>query len=92
MAPKLQLAYVKSYASLCNVEKNVVVIRTLHIYIDITMNLNLDISYETDHIIYVVGSNRFTKGANIMVKAHFQSSHSSGEVCWNIVPNPFKCL
>jgi hypothetical protein len=44
-----------------SVGKNVV-IRTMHIYIYIT--INLDISYETDYIIYVVLSKLCTKEIN----------------------------
>ena len=58
------------------------------IYIDIT--INLDISYEIDHIIHVVLSKLCTKQSNIMVEAHIQSSNPHEGVCRNIVPNILK--
>jgi hypothetical protein len=58
------------------------------IYIDIT--INLDISYETDNIIYVVLSKLCSKQSNIVVEAHIQSSNPYGGVCRNIVPNILK--
>ena len=49
----------------------------------------MDISYEIDHIIYVVLSKLCVKQSNIMVEAHIQSSNPHGGVCRNIVPNIF---
>ena len=70
-----------------SVEKNMVTIEPC-IYIDIT--INLDISYETDHIIHAVISKICTKQSNIVVEAHIQSSNPHGGVCRNIVPNILK--
>jgi hypothetical protein len=58
------------------------------IYIDIA--INLDISYETDNIIYVVLSKLCLKQSNIVVEAYIQSSNPHGGVCRNIVPNILK--
>jgi len=58
------------------------------IYIDIT--INLDINYETGHIIYVVLSKLCTIAPNIVVEAHFQSFYPHGGVCRNIAPNILK--
>ena len=60
-----------------SVGKNVV-IKTMHIYIDIT--INLDISYETDHIIHVVLNELCIKQSNIVVEVHIQSSNPHGGV------------
>jgi hypothetical protein len=69
-----------------SVEKNMV-IRTMHIH---EHNNNLDTSYETNHIIYVVLGKLCTIAPNIVAAAHIQSLYLHGGVYRNIVPNILK--
>jgi len=87
MASKLLLAYVTPFSSIYLCWKKIWLSEPC-IYIDIT--INLDISYETDHIIYVVLGKLCTIMPNIVVEAHVQRFNPHGGVCRNIAPNSLK--